>query len=106
MCIRQGVCGLYRTADSERLTLIPDYPIPTDEVGIVAQSLAAYSFLTQAHLPQSELDHLDLQHHLLTMLFGGKLHLAPLKDLERFSTSAAALVSGQSTRHINTQMQQ
>ncbi|SLM33355.1 S-adenosyl-L-methionine-dependent methyltransferase-like [Lasallia pustulata] len=35
------------------------YPIPNDE---------------------SELDRLDLQHHLLTTLLDGKLHLAPLKD--------------------------
>ncbi|MCJ1300074.1 hypothetical protein MMC08_002868 [Hypocenomyce scalaris] len=29
---------------------------------------------------ESELDRLDLQHHLMTMLFCGKLHLAPLKE--------------------------
>lgn len=65
---------------SDGLTLETDYPIPNDEASFVAQCLTVYRFLTQAPFHQSELDRLDLQHHLLTVLFGGNLHFAPLKE--------------------------
>lgn len=32
---------------------------------------------------QSELDRLDLQHHIFSLLFNGKLHFAPVKSPQR-----------------------
>lgn len=78
MRTRPGVCGHYLVAKPDRLTPKAVYPIPNDEVGFVQSRPTC--FLTQAPLHQSELDRLDLQHHMLTMLFGGKLHLAPLNE--------------------------
>ncbi len=80
MGTRRGVCGHYLVGKTDRLTLETDYPIPNDEVCFVAQRLTVCPSLTQAPRHQSELDRLDLQHHLLTVLFGGKLHLAPLNE--------------------------
>ena len=34
-------------------------------------------------MQQSELDRLDLQHHVITLLLNGELHLAPLENPRR-----------------------
>ena len=44
------------------LRLVKDYPLPNDE---------------------PELDRLDLQHHVITLLLDGNLHLAPLENPRR-----------------------